>query len=360
MTPSDLMSAAAVRTAAERMFEGALGDKLDHWHLDLSALKQIAILVANVTRENYPDLSIPFHSRWRHFTIGGTDRWKILSSRLGDVEGIERARRAVDLVIASVLVDAGSGGKWSYVDQTTQKRFTSSEGLALASLDLYRDIVLPVPGHTLDAERLIKLTEAELARAFQVRDGNPLSGVAGRVALLKSLGEACLLRPDVFAIADRPRPGGLVDAIFERTVDGQIAARNILELLLDALGTIWPSRLTLEGTPLGDAWRYRPWQATEMMTADAIVPLHKLSQWLTYSLIEPLEDAGIRVTEIDGLTGLAEYRNGGLFVDGEVLRLKDPTQAALAHKPDFDIGDRMARHDCCPSRPPPPTGCERA
>ena len=45
------------------------------------------------------------------------------------------------------------------------------------------------------------------------------------------------------------------------------------------------------------------------------MPLHKLSQWLAYSLIEPLQRAGIAVTDIDGLTGLAEYRNGGLFID---------------------------------------------
>ena len=51
------------------------------------------------------------------------------------------------------------------------------------------------------------------------------------------------------------------------------------------------------------------------------MPLHKLSQWLAYSLIEPLQQAGITVTDIDGLTGLAEYRNGGLFVDTGVLAL---------------------------------------
>ncbi len=72
-----------------------------------------------------------------------------------------------------------------------------------------------------------------------------------------------------------------------------------------------------------------------MVTADAtneLVPLHKLSQWLTYSLIEPLQQAGLAVTEIDGLTGLAEYRNGGLFVDTGVLALRDPGQGARAHE----------------------------
>ena len=50
------------------------------------------------------------------------------------------------------------------------------------------------------------------------------------------------------------------------------------------------------------------------------MPFHKLSQWLAYSLIEPLEEAGIEVIDLDALTGLAEYRNGGLFIDSGVLR----------------------------------------
>lgn len=62
-----------------------------------------------------------------------------------------------------------------------------------------------------------------------------------------------------------------------------------------------------------------------------LVPLHKLSQWLAYSLIEPFQQAGFTVTDIDGLTGLAEYRNGGLFVDTGVLVLRDESQSALTH-----------------------------
>ena len=62
------------------------------------------------------------------------------------------------------------------------------------------------------------------------------------------------------------------------------------------------------------------------------MPLHKLSQWLAYSLIEPLQTAGIEVTDIDGLTGLAEYRNGGLFVDTGVLALRDADAAQREHE----------------------------
>jgi Protein of unknown function (DUF1688) len=40
---------------------------------------------------------------------------------------------------------------------------------------------------------------------------------------------------------------------------------------------------------------------------------------MSYSLLEPLEWAGIQVTGLDSLTGLPEYRNGGLFLDGGVI-----------------------------------------
>ena len=85
----------------------------------------------------------------------------------------------------------------------------------------------------------------------------------------------------------------------------------------------------LGGVPLGDTWRH-PLVTTSDAT-NGLVPLHKLSQWLAYSLIEPLQWAGFSVTEVDGLAGLAEYRNGGLFIDTEVLSLRDPMQAMREH-----------------------------
>jgi hypothetical protein len=125
------------------------------------------------------------------------------------------------------------------------------------------------------------------------------------------------------------RPGKLFDVMAARAADGKLPAPAILEVLLDALGPIWPGRLALAGVPLGDCWRH-PAILRDDIT-DGYMPIHKLSQWLSYSLIEPLEAAGIAVVDIDGLTGLAEYRNGGLFVDTGVLALADPADAGRAH-----------------------------
>ena len=67
------------------------------------------------------------------------------------------------------------------------------------------------------------------------------------------------------------------------------------------------------------------------------VPLHKLSQWLTYSLLEPFEWAGVHVHGVDALTALPEYRNGGLLLDTGVLRLRDPAWAARS----WDVGEEL-------------------
>jgi hypothetical protein len=98
----------------------------------------------------------------------------------------------------------------------------------------------------------------------------------------------------------------------------------MLRVLLRAFGPIWPGRLSLRGAPLGDCGKH------SAVAGDGLVPFHKLSQWLVYSLIEPLVDAGFNVTDIDGLTGLAEYRNGGLFLDCGVIVVRDE---ALLRRP---------------------------
>ena len=165
---------------------------------------------------------------------------------------------------------------------------------------------------------------------MQVSDTNPLVGMEGRADLLRRLGRLVASKPEIFGSRDTPRPGGLFDRLATLADGGKLPAPTILAELLQQLGPIWPSRLTLGGIALGDCWRH-----PAMTTADAtsgLVPLHKLSQWLAYSLIEPLQTSGIDVTDIDGLTGLAEYRNGGLFVDTGVLAFRDADDAQREHE----------------------------
>jgi hypothetical protein len=311
-----LLSAAAVRERAHEMLDLALDGRVEGWAVDPDRLAEAAGLTAAATLERYPDLAIPFHARWRHFVAG--------APRLPDGDPAERARAAFDLVILSVLLDAGAGPGWRFADPVSGETFTRSEGLAVASQRLFESGALRTGGGALAA-----LETETLALGFQVSEANKLVGLEGRAALLRRLGEQVLARPDLFAIAGEPSPGGLYDALAARAEGGRLPAPAILELLLEALGPIWADRLVVDGVALGDCWRHPAIRRDD--SSDGLVPLHKLSQWLAYSLIEPLVEAGIEVVDMDGLTGLAEYRNGGLFVDCGVLRLTDPAAAERSH-----------------------------
>ncbi len=296
-----LLSAAAVRARARELLDLALTDGLAEWRVELARLDAAADLTAETVRANYPDLRVPFHARWRHFTANGRDLWAE-AKKPSDPTDLGRA--AFDLVIPSVLLDAGAGPAWRYRDATGAE-LARSEGLGVASLRMWESGAL---------DDLSAVDAAAVAEAFQVSDDNPLVGVEGRAALLRRLGETV------------GRPARLFDLMAGRAEAGKLPAPVILEVLLAELGPIWPGRLALGGIPLGDCWRHP--------AVEGFVPIHKLSQWMSYSLIEPLQWAGIEVTDIDGLTGLAEYRNGGLFVDLGVLVLKDPADLAREHPVD--------------------------
>jgi hypothetical protein len=331
-----LLSAAAVRERAHKML--ALGDSLPNFRVDLGKLESTAQLVIDTTRAAYPTLDVPFHSRWRHFDIDGFDYWKEIDQAMAWPSTAERSRTAMDLAIISVLLDAGAGPGWRFLYEVSGEYVSRSEGLALASLVMFRNCEFSKwPSYPLrvDGEILAGLTEDKLIKGFQVTAQNPLAGVAGRVALLRRLGQTVLAKPEVFGTKDSPRPGGIFDHLAALAENGRIAAPMILREVLTHLGPIWPSRLTLGGFALGDCWKHASMKTDDASTG--LVPLHKLSQWLSYSLIEPLQWAGIEVTDIDGLTGLAEYRNGGLFIDTGVLTLRDPAAGQREHTVDSEL-----------------------
>jgi hypothetical protein len=321
----------AIRTRAGLVLAAAERDELKHFALDPGRLDPAADYVIDTIRSSYPDLRIPYHSRWRHFAAGGRDRWAALAAALVDVDRDELARIRFDLVVVSVLLDAGAGDAWRYAEAASGAVLARSEGLAVASFDLFQNGTLSAdPDRPLraDAQALLALDEGTLGRAFQVTDKNPLVGLAGRCELLNRLGRALTAKPELFG-ASAPRIGGLFDHLAGQASDQRLPAPAILTAVLEGLGDIWPGRIALAGVNLGDVGRH-PAAATDDLTSE-LVPFHKLSQWLAYSLIEPLEDVGITVTDLDRLTALAEYRNGGLLIDLGVLRPKHAAVLGEAH-----------------------------
>lgn len=343
-----LRDLAAIRATARQILADARRGASKNFRVHDEKVADATSLVARVTRDNYPDLEIPFHSRWRHFEIPASDHSasdhsprNLAYELIGDPRRaagagakLEWLTRAWDLVMVSVLLDAGAGDQWRYKDKATGISFSRSEGLGIASLRMFEAGIFSASPATdplrVDALRLSTLEPAELAAGFQATQENPLAGLEGRANLLRSFGEK-LLRPD-YEMDPLTRPGELAGVIIDAARGGSVAIPSIFGELLNRLSSMWPGRPVVDGSAMGDVWYFAG--AGAGSPAPGYVPFHKLTQWLTYSLAEPLVATGIRITGLGELTGLPEYRNGGLLIDTGVLELVDANAATGTHAPD--------------------------
>ncbi|NEP16401.1 MAG: URC4/urg3 family protein [Leptolyngbya sp. SIO4C1] len=329
---SYLRSPQAIRDRANYLFEQACHRKLTHFRVDLAQLEAVARYVVDVTRVNYPDGHIPVHARWRHFETNGESRLQQLQPVWHELPLQERVRASFDLVIVSVLLDAGAGPDWRYMD-ASGRCFSRSEGLAVASFDAFAQGRFSSQADQpwrVDAAALQQLRVEDLAAAFQVSEKNPLVGLEGRCRLLQTLGRCLSQQPDRFG-ERQPRLGYLADFLAAQAVEGKLPAAKIFSAVLSSLGDIWPGRVAIAGVNLGDVWPHPDLPDTG--PGAQLVPFHKLSQWLTYSLLEPLQLLGLQIVELDALTGLAEYRNGGLCLDLGLLVPQHPEVLSQPHAP---------------------------
>lgn len=318
-----LRSLAAIRERCDRIFVLGCEDKLRYFRVDLTQLDKCADYVIGVMRDDYPDLDIPFHSRWRHFEVGNVPRLLELEQALMGLTRLEKAKVKFDLAIVSVLLDAGAGADWQYCEPEMGQVFRRSEGLAVASFRMFFQGGFSSNPKSLlqvDADGLLKLTEPALAQGFQVSEKNPLVGVEERVKLLQRLGQVLSQNPKFFG-TENPRLGNLVNYLLDKSNHGELPASKVLNAVLEGLGEIWSGRLAIAGVNLGDVWIHSALLGDKK--SDNYVPFHKLSQWLTYSLLEPLQELDLEITGLDELTGLPEYRNGGLCLDTGLLQVKD-------------------------------------
>ena len=380
--------------------------------IDRSKLDATAARVEHLMRARFPDLVIPLHSRWRHFEAGGVDRRAEVELALAGASAIERARAMFDLTVVSVLLDAGAGAPWRYVEGHTlgamalplqrqgrddllamldgaikgrvgeasltaltpevsattdaesdapkdsqkdsqkdapkdpRTSYSRSEGLAVASFRAFMAGAFSASkGEPLrvDAATLKLIDVAALREMFQASPSNPLVGLEGRAGLLARLGQ--VLTTEAARDGTPARPSLVFDRITQEMTKSEVTATELLQELLRAFAPIWANAGKVKGVPAGDAWPHRfagdeTGDGTGGATStshDPItagwVPFHKLSQWLAYSLLEPLQWAGVKVTGLAALTGLPEYRNGGLLLDTGVIVPRNAAWLTRTHKP---------------------------
>ncbi|RMZ72894.1 Uracil catabolism 4 [Pyrenophora seminiperda CCB06] len=340
-----LLSLQAVRERASLVGEAAKAGKLTHFDVHEDKLGEAADYVTGVIK---------------HFEVGNIPRITTLLDawKENGCDELETTRRLIDLFFVSVLLDAGAGDFWKYVERGTESGvYERSEGIAVASLWMFREGVFAEGGGmVVDGKGLSNLQTSTLAHGFQISDTNPMLGIESRASLLRSLGKSLLSQLHIFG--KEGRPGNVVDYMKTTTTTTTLDILTFWDILQNLLIPIWPQdRTVVACQALGDAWPLSTLKTVSSATSTTtdetahIQPFHKLTQWLAYSLTVPFSRIlGLTWKNTDALTALPEYRNGGLFVDLGVLTLKSEaltrglaaassTTGGSSKLPTFSAGD---------------------
>lgn len=370
-----LLSIPSVRARSSLLFQKVLDSPSDeactNFTVSLDKVDSVVDYIVKLINRDYGTNydQIPPHGRLQHFNVGSKDRITPLVKQWTDIEkadNVEVTKRLLDLFVVSVLLDAGAGNVWKYTEKegdssTSSQSFGRSEGIAVASLDMFKSGAFSNSPDTfpfqVNGEALSKMTVEKIAAGMQATNvngsggagDNPMDGLQGRSSLMARLGEAVVSNPKYFGLEGNSRPGNILDFLLQHdTTTFKVNEDNgkkvpIIKLealwdgLMDALDMIWPKgRTSLNGKSLGDAWPLSslpvPEGASNSVTLKdednkinwlKITPFHKLTQWLCYSLLVPIKEyLGATFIGEELQTGLPEYRNGGLLVDFGVLTLK--------------------------------------
>ena len=319
-----LFSPDTIRNQSQKIFDLCQKGKT-HFSFHPENWDSVIDKVEETIKTNYPNLKIPEHGRMVHLNAGGINRTNSFFLGLGAIRDKEKAMALFDLIITSVLLDAGAGKDWSYQEEGGRV-YKRSEGLGVASFHTFISGAFSDIGTSEATGKGLKnFSEDDLEGHFQVNKKNPLLGIKGRVKLIQNLGNEILSQPEIFP---NQRPSGLLMTL-EKHFGQNLKASQILKGILVTFGEIWPGRIQYQGKNLGDVWHYPSFSKEQNL--NSLIPFHKLSQWLTYSLFPAFKLYGFRIQEPEKLTGLPEYRNGGLFIDTVLIRLRDHSLTGSEH-----------------------------
>ena len=300
-----LLSAHAVRERAHEMLAAGLRGDLAHFTIDIESLGVAAQVVSELIRVNYPDGNVPFHARWRHFVLGGRDLW---AERVAQTSWSSPAAKA--RAIFAIVGAARRRRAVMVISRSHDGCATRSEGLGVAACACSGGCVLVrvairCGGHG-------SCGSGPMTSRPACRHVGNLVGIEARRC--SRPGGGCGA-PRVFLPTgrDRARPPTICGGAENGRPPARASSRRP-----SPASVVWPSRIAL-GVPLGDT---APSGVKRADATDGLGAIHKLSQWLAYSLIEP-QRVGHRDRHRRPHRAPAAWR---LLIPG-VLRLRNPEEA---------------------------------
>ncbi|KAI8354608.1 hypothetical protein EDC96DRAFT_516679 [Choanephora cucurbitarum] len=337
----------SVRYSCFKVQEVAAKDKLCHFDLDPSKLEDMVQLVVSILKRDHNDFTkIPSYGCWRYFDSDGVSCIQKLIDSWANVDTTEQVRRVLDLFVVFILLDCNLGRDYAFRESTTNYTNKRREGVAAGVWKMFLAGTFsadPNQPHKVDLKALIDLTQSDFSNGFENNLFESEDSLDDKYRLIKHLANVLQSRSGYFGSKeghDR-RPGNLIDYLLLHPTT--IKTRKGPLIHIEA---IWPVVLEISKPSvfnnsldqLGDVW------SCPTLGPNELVSFHDLSQWMVYSIIEPMEKLmGAIIEGTEQLTSPSDYPNGGLLIDTGFIALK---------KEDYERGVEMFhRNSLLPGQP---------
>ena len=247
----------------------------------------------------------------------------------------QKTKTKLDFIGISILLEGFSGLRWRYREE--KKDYSRWEGQLIACFRMFLEGLFSSDKNKtlrVDAAKLLSLSLEDLENGLQSGDNNPLIGLEQRLQTLVQLGGILKKNPTLFG-SENPRFGNILHFFLEQASchNNSLSCQEIFQTLQKCLRGLWPGAVEMAGVNLGDTWIYPPFGTGK----EALIPFHRHSQWLCFSFLEPLVENGLFMTNSKELTGLADFRNGGMMLDSGLLEFKDPHLKQKIHHIDDGV-----------------------
>ena len=198
----------------------------------------------------------------------------------------------------------------------TNTKHSRSEGIAIAIYDMF------VSGffsssiknkYQVNSSILTYLRFRIFSEKFQNTINNSIIGIKNRHSLLINLGKT--LKKNKLS-----RPSDFFD---KYNINDTISVKELWNFIVNDFKDIWNIYNKDDKETIGDIWTH-PYLKIPCIEKSELMPFHKISQWIIYSLIDVIKNYGnYKITDTMILSALPEYRNAGLLLEYQVITPKN-------------------------------------
>lgn len=336
----EYLSPIFTRVRSKELTQLVLKNQSKFFTLDSSKKEEALEFLEKVILSRFQKDKIAKHGRRQHLSSKNRNYFEKVENICQKAGCTFAVENKLELLLLSCFLDAGAGQNWKYNDSYFNCQLVGSEALAAASTDLYlkliSDNLISKKNISLTSDALKNMKFDEFSKSFQHDESNnALLGAKGRYDSLTQLGSCLELHPSIFVTSHKPELKNIYH-FFQSIVEHKsLNLEEVFKTIVFIFHDFFTSDTKINEINLCDSRIHS--NLISLPLVGKKIPFFKLIQWMVYSIDDFFNSQGIPTINEEFLSGLAEYRNGGFFMDTNIINLKSKNLSHQSYSIDSEL-----------------------